>query len=294
MTAATTAPPHTPKASRGQSVLGKLRRQPMTVAAAAFIVLLGLAALSAPLLSPYGPDETDYFAILQTPSAAHPLGTDDLGRDILSRMLFATRASLLACLQAVGLAVLVGVVVGLLAGYFGGWVDRLLMLVIDSVLAIPGLLLALALVGALGPGLVNASLALGIIFVPVFARITRIQAAAVNQEPYMEASRSIGLTHRRSVLRHLLPNTAAPLIVQIFITLGVAIVAEGAMSYLGMSIQPPKASWGNMLQRSFSTINEAPWLIFIPGALMTLTVLAFQVIGDGLNRSFALDTRSET
>lgn len=294
MTAATTAPPHIPKAPRGPNVLGKLRRQPMTVAAAVFIVLLGLAALFAPLLSPYGPDETDYFAILRTPSAAHPLGTDDLGRDILSRMLFATRASLLACLQAVGLAVLVGVVVGLLAGYFGGWVDRLLMLVIDSVLAIPGLLLALALVGALGPGLVNASLALGIIFVPVFARITRIQAAAVNQEPYMEASRSIGLTHRRSVLRHLLPNTAAPLIVQIFITLGVAIVAEGAMSYLGMSIQPPKASWGNMLQRSFSTINEAPWLIFIPGALMTLTVLAFQVIGDGLNRSFALDTRSET
>ncbi|GIH72410.1 ABC transporter permease [Sphaerimonospora thailandensis] len=294
MTAATISPPRSPQVPRGQTVLGKLRRQPMTMAAVLFIAMLGLAALLAPVLSPYRPHDTDYFAILQTPSPAHLLGTDDLGRDILSRMLYATRASLLACLQAVGLAVFVGVIIGLLAGYFGGWIDRLLMIVIDSLLAIPGLLLALALVGALGPGLVNASFALSIIFVPVFARITRIQAAAVNQEPYMEASRSIGLTHRRSVLRHLLPNTAAPLIVQIFITLGVAIVAEGAMSYLGMSIQPPEASWGNMLQRSFSTINEAPWLIFIPGALMTLTVLAFQVIGDGLNRSFALDTRSET
>ena len=294
MTAATISPPRSPKEPRGQTVLGKLRRQPMAMAAMVFIALLGLAAIFAPILSPYGPHDTDYFALLQTPSSAHLLGTDDLGRDILSRMLYATRASLLACLQAVGLAVLVGVLLGLFAGYFGGWIDRLLMIVVDSVLAVPGLLLALALVGALGPGLVNASLALSIIFIPVFARITRIQAAAVNQEPYMEASRSIGLSHLRAVLRHLLPNTAAPLIVQIFITLGVAIVAEGAMSYLGMSTQPPDASWGNMLQRSFSTINEAPWLIFIPGTLMTLTVLAFQVIGDGLNRSFALDTRSAT
>src|SRR5699024_8308539 len=150
-------------------------------------------------------------------------------------------------IQAVGLAAAVGVTVGLMAGYFGGLVDRIVMLGIDSLLAIPGLLLALVIVGALGPGLVNASFALGIIFIPVFARITRIQAAAVVQEPYMEASRSIGLGHARSILRHLVPNIAAPLIVQIFITLGVAIVAEGAMSYLGMSIQPPEASWGNML-----------------------------------------------
>lgn len=302
MTLTTNNPPvrrsGTPLKGRGRArrrggVLSRLRRQPLTLGGIGFILLLCLGALLAPVIVPYDPYATDYFAILSTPSSTHWLGTDDLGRDIFSRLLYATRASLLASLQAVGLAVLIGVGLGLLAGYFGGWADRILMLVVDSVLAIPGLLLALVIVGALGPGLINASLALGIIFIPVFARITRIQAAGVNQEPYMEASRSIGLTHPRSILRHLLPNIAAPLVVQVFISLGVAIVAEGAMSYLGMSIQPPQASWGNMLQRSFGTINEAPWLIFIPGGLMTLTVLAFQIIGDGLNRAFASDSPGE-
>ena len=279
--------------SKRSGVVSRITRQPITMAALSFIALLGLAALLAPVISPYDPYATDYLAVLEKPSAAHWLGTDDLGRDIVSRLLYATRASLLACLQAVGLAALGGVLLGLLAGYFGGWVDRLVMLVVDSVLAIPGLLLALTITGILGSGLFNASLALGIIFIPVFGRITRIQAAAVIQEPYMEASRAVGLSHRRSILRHLLPNVAAPLVVQIFITMGVAIVAEGAMSYLGLSIQPPHASWGNMLQRSFSTINEAPWLIYIPGALMTMTVLAFQIIGDGLNRAFSAGSRDE-
>lgn len=271
----------------------RLIRQPVTMVALLFIVLLSGCALLAPVLSPYDPYATDYLAVLQMPNGTHLLGTDDLGRDILSRLLYATRASLLACLQAVSLAAVGGVTLGLAAGYFGGWIDRLVMLLVDSLLAIPGLLLALTIVGVLGSGLFNASLALGLIFIPVFARMTRIQAAGVVQEPYMEASRSIGLSHRRNILRHLLPNIAAPLVIQVFITMGVAIVAEGAMSYLGLSIQPPHASWGNMLQRSFSTIHEAPWLIYIPGALMTLTVLAFQIIGDGLNRAFSNDSRDE-
>lgn len=292
MTTVEAARPGTDRTGR-QSLYGRLRRQPLTLGAIAFIVLLSVAALLAPLISPFDPYLNDYFEVLSKPSTTHLLGTDDLGRDIVSRLLYASRASLLASLQAVAMSTAIGVTLGVLAGYFGGWIDRLVMLLVDSVLAVPGLLLALVIVGSLGPGLVNASLALGIIFIPVFARLTRIQAAGVRQEPYMEASRSIGVTHTRSIFRHLLPNIAAPLIVQIFITLGVAIVAEGAMSYLGLSIQPPNASWGNMLQRAFGTIHQAPWLIFIPGGLMTMTVLAFQLIGDGLNRAFKANSDSE-
>jgi peptide/nickel transport system permease protein len=162
-------------------------------------------------------------------------------------------------------------------------VDRIVMTLIDAVLSVPGLLLALAIVGALGPGLTNAMFALAVIFVPLFARLSRIQALAVREEAFMEAARSIGVSHLRAVLRHVVPNIAGPLVVQTFITMGVAIVAEGAMSYLGLSVQPPEASWGNLLQRAFSVVNQAPWLIFIPGAAITTTVIAFQVLGDGLS-----------
>lgn len=270
---------------RGDTVLGRLRRQPLTMAAVAYLGVLAVVAIAAPLISPYDPYDTDLRALLEPPSPAHWLGTDDLGRDVLSRMLYASRASLLACVQAVSIAAVVGGTLGVLSGYFGGWIDRAIMTVIDAVLSVPGLLLALAIVGVLGTSLTNAMLALAVIFVPIFARLCRIQALAVREEVFMEAARAIGVSHRRAVLRHVLPNIAAPLLVQVFITLGVAIVAEGAMSYLGLSIQPPEASWGVLLQRAFAVVHQAPWLIFIPGAAITLTVVAFQVLGDGLSRA---------
>jgi len=270
---------------RGDTVLSRLRRQPLTMAAIVYLAILAVVAIGAPVLSPFDPYDTDLRALLQPPSPAHWLGTDDLGRDVLSRMLYASRASLLACVQAVGIAALVGAALGVLSGYFGGWIDRGIMTLIDAVLSVPGLLLAMAIVGVLGSGLTNAMLALAVIFVPIFARLCRIQALAVREEVFMEAARAIGVPHWRAILRHVIPNIAAPLLVQVFITLGVAIVAEGAMSYLGLSIQPPEASWGALLQRAFSVVHQAPWLIFIPGTAITLTVIAFQVLGDGLSRA---------
>lgn len=269
--------------ARSDGLLARLLHQPLTLAALGYLVVLALLAALAPLISPYDPYATDYRAILHPPTTAHWLGTDDLGRDMLSRLLYASRSSLLACLQAVGLALAAGTTIGVLSGYFGGWIDRMLMLVIDAVLSVPGLLLAMSIVGALGPGLTNAMIALAVIFVPLFARLSRVQTLAVREEVYMEAARSIGVRHRRAVLRHVLPNIVGPLVVQVFITMGVAIVAEGAMSYLGLSIQPPQASWGNLLQRAFSSVAQAPWLIFIPGAVITVTVVAFQILGDGLS-----------
>lgn len=268
-------------------MIQRLRRQPLTLAALGFLVLLATVSAAAPLVAPYDPYATDIRAILAPPSAEHWLGTDDLGRDMLSRLLYASRTSLLASLQAVGLALVVGLALGVTSGYLGGWPDRVLMTVVDAVLSVPGLLLAMAVVGALGPSLTNAMLALSLIFVPVFARLSRVQALAVREEVYVEAARSIGVSHLRTVLRHVLPNIAGPLVVQVFITMGLAIIAEGAMSYLGLSIQPPEASWGNLLQRAFSAVHQAPWLIFIPGTLITISVVAFQLVGDGLSRAFA-------
>lgn len=267
---------------RGDTVFHRLLRQPLTVVAIGYLAVLSLAALAAPLLAPYEPDQTNYHALLQTPSLDHWLGTDDLGRDMFSRMLYASRASLLACVQAVGVAAVLGAALGVVSGYFGGLIDRLIMTVIDAVLSVPGLLLALAIVGVLGSGLTNAMIALAVIFVPIFARLCRIQALTVREEVYMEAARATGVSHLRAVLRHVLPNIAAPLLVQVFITMGVAIIAEGSMSYLGLSIQPPDASWGVLLQRAFSVITQAPWLIYIPGTVIALTVIAFQILGDGL------------
>jgi peptide/nickel transport system permease protein len=271
----------------GDTVWARLRRQPAVMIAIGYLVVLVALAVLAPVVSPYDPYATEFTNLLSPPTPQHWLGTDDLGRDMLSRMLYASRASLLACVQAVAMAVVAGVGLGVVSGYFGGWIDRLVMLVIDAVLSVPGLLLALSVIGALGPSLTNASVALAIIFVPIFARLSRIQAAAVREEAYMEAAQSIGVSHRRAVLRHVLPNIAGPLAVQTFITMGVAIVAEGAMSYLGLTVQPPEASWGSVLKRAFTSVNEAPWLIFVPGAVITITVIAFQVIGDGLNLAWS-------
>ncbi|MFY1638030.1 ABC transporter permease [Solwaraspora sp. WMMB335] len=281
------APAGLDRRDRDDTIIARLRRQPMTVVALGYLALLCLLAATAPLVSPYDPYATDLRAVLDPPSAQHWLGADDLGRDMLSRLLYASRASLLACLQAVGLGLLGGMLLGVTAGYFGGWVDRLVMTLIDAVLSVPGLLLAMSIVGVLGPGLRNAMFALAVIFVPIFARLSRIQTLAVREETYLEAARSIGVPHPRSILRHVLPNIAGPLIVQVFITMAVAIVAEGAMSYLGLSIQPPEASWGNLLQRAFSSVATAPWLIFVPGLTITLTVVAFQVLGDGLSHALS-------
>jgi ABC-type dipeptide/oligopeptide/nickel transport system permease subunit len=243
--------------------------------------MIGVAVF-APILAPYDPARIDLRATLQTPSAGHWLGTDANGRDVLSRMIWATRSSLLATVEAVTLACTFGVLVGLLSGYVGGWLDMLLMRLLDAMLSIPGLLIAMGVIGMLGPGLGNAMLALAIMLSPVFVRLARTQVLVIVEETFVEAARTIGVSDWRIVLRHIVPNIGSPILVQLFMGMGYALLAEGALSYLGLAVQPPMASWGSILKDAFSFIVAVPWLIFIPGLAIMLAVLCFNTIGDAL------------
>ena len=262
--------------------LGRLLRRPAVAVAATYLVLLVAVALLAPWIAPQGPYEQDLNAINQAPSAAHWLGTDDLGRDVLSRLMHGARISLAASVLSVGAALVVAVPLGLVSGYLGGRLDNVLMRIVDGVQSIPPLVLALAIAGLLGPSLRNIVIALAIIFVPAFVRLIRGQVLAVKEESYIEASRSVGASSGYIVRKRVLHNVASPLIVQASITLGFGLLAEAGLSFLGLGIQPPEPSWGVMLSRAYDYIFEAHWLVFPPGLAIMLTVLAFNVLGDGL------------
>jgi peptide/nickel transport system permease protein len=267
---------------RLRAFLGRLFRRPAAAVAAAYLLLLVVLALLAPWIAPQGPYEQDLTAINQAPSAAHWLGTDDLGRDVLSRLMHGARISLSASVLSVGAALLVAVPLGLVSGYLGGRLDNVLMRIVDGVQSIPPLVLALAIAGLLGPSLRNIVIALAIIFVPTFVRLVRGQVLAVKEETYIEASRSVGASSGYIVRKRVLHNVASPLIVQASITLGFGLLAEAGLSFLGLGIQPPEPSWGVMLSRAYDYIFEAHWLVFPPGLAIMLTVLAFNVLGDGL------------
>lgn len=267
---------------RVRAFLGRLLRRPGNVLAATYLLLLVVVALLAPWIAPQGPYEQDLNAINQAPSAAHWLGTDDLGRDVLSRLMHGARISLAASVLSVGAALLVAVPLGLVSGYLGGRLDNVLMRIVDGVQSIPPLVLALAIAGLLGPSLRNIVIALAIIFVPTFVRLVRGQVLAVKEETYIEASRSVGASTGYIVRKRVLHNVASPLIVQASITLGFGLLAEAGLSFLGLGIQPPEPSWGVMLSRAYDYIFEAHWLVFPPGLAIMLTVLAFNVLGDGL------------
>lgn len=259
--------------------------QRSAVGATALLVGVAAAALLAPLIAPADPLSQDLRAVLQAPSLAHPLGTDELGRDVLSQLLFASRVSLVAGFQAVAVALILGVPMGLLAGYVGGRLDLCVMRVNDALMSFPPLILAIAIVAALGPGLTNAMIAVGLIFTPRFVRIVRAATLTVAEETYIEASRSIGTPSGTIVARHVVPNVLAPVIVQVSLALGLAMLAEASLSFLGLGVQPPDTSWGSMLGRAFRHLDRAPWLVFVPGVLIASSVLAFNVIGDGLRDS---------
>jgi peptide/nickel transport system permease protein len=281
---ATTIPavvvPTLPRRLRG--FVGRLFRRPAAAVAATYLLLLVVVALLAPWIAPQGPYEQDLTAINQAPSTAHWLGTDDLGRDVLSRLMHGARISLAASLLSVGAALLVAVPTGLVSGYLGGRLDNVLMRIVDGVQSIPPLVLALAIAGLLGPSLRNIVIALAIIFVPTFVRLVRGQVLAVKEETYIEASQSVGASSGYIVRKRVLHNVASPLIVQASITLGFGLLAEAGLSFLGLGIQPPEPSWGVMLSRAYDYIFEAHWLVFPPGLAIMLTVLAFNVLGDGL------------
>jgi peptide/nickel transport system permease protein len=281
---ATTIPavvvPTLPRRLRG--FVGRLFRRPAAAVAATYLLLLVVVALLAPWIAPQGPYEQDLTAINQAPSTAHWLGTDDLGRDVLSRLMHGARISLAASVLSVGAALLLAVPLGLVSGYLGGRLDHVLMRIVDGVQSIPPLVLALAIAGLLGPSLRNIVIALAIIFVPTFVRLVRGQVLAVKEETYIEASQSVGASSGYIVRKRVLHNVASPLIVQASITLGFGLLAEAGLSFLGLGIQPPEPSWGVMLSRAYDYIFEAHWLVFPPGLAIMLTVLAFNVLGDGL------------
>jgi peptide/nickel transport system permease protein len=240
------------------------------------IVLVVLTAIFAPWIWPQSPIAQHLNALNQTPSRAHWLGTDFVGRDVLSRLIQGARVSMQVCLGVVLLAIAVALPVGLVSGYVGGWVDAVA--------------LALAVAALLGPSVFHSSVAIAIGFVPGFVRLVRGQALAVREEPYIEASRSIGVSQFRMIRKHVLPNVAAPLIVQVAVSFGYALLAEAGLSFLGLGVQPPNASWGTMLEYAFSYILSDPWGLFPPGIAIAITVLAFNLVGDGLRDSLGRET----
>jgi len=251
-----------------------------------FFVLL---AMLAPVLPIPDPSATDWSAVRKAPSAAHWLGTDEIGRDILSRMIWGARASLMAGVFSVGIAVCLGVPFGIIAGYFGGWIDMVISRVTEAFLAMPFLITAIALAAFLGPSLTNAMIAIGFSAMPIFIRLSRGQTLAVKTEDYVEGARSIGLRHSSILLRYILPNIFTPILVQATLTVAAAIIAEASLSFLGLGQQPPAPSWGSMLNTAKNFLSQAPWMAVWPGTAIFLVVMGFNLLGDGLRDS--LDPR---
>jgi peptide/nickel transport system permease protein len=262
--------------------IAKFMRNRAAVFGAALVLLIVLMAVFAPWLSHYDPVQASFMTVRQAPSAVHWFGTDELGRDVLSRLLWGARASLLAGVVSVGIAVVIGVPLGLLAGYFGKLVDGVISRIADALLSIPFLILAIALAAFLGPSLTNAMAAIGISAMPRFVRLTRGQAITVKAEEYVEGARAIGLGHARIIVRYILPNVLPPIIVQASLTIATAIIAEASLSFLGLGQLPPAPSWGSMLNTAKDFVSQAPWMSIFPGIAIFLAVLGFNLLGDGL------------
>ena len=255
------------------------------------VVVIGFIVLAvfASWIAPQDPIATSWSAIRKAPSAGHWFGTDDIGRDVLSRVIFGTQASLLAGVVSVSISLLLGVPIGLVAGFVGGALDALISRITDAFLACPFLILAIALAAFLGPSLSNAMIAIGVSATPIFVRLTRAQVLNVKVEDYIEAARAVGNPPWRIALRHVLPNVTAPLIVQATLAIAAAVIAEASLSFLGLGQQPPAPSWGSMLNTAKNFVENAPWMAVWPGLSIFLLVLSFNLLGDGLRD--ALDPR---
>ncbi|MDQ5849202.1 MAG: ABC transporter permease [Pseudomonadota bacterium] len=255
----------------------------------AVVAIFVLIALAAPWIAPHDPLATSWSAVRQAPGGVYLFGADELGRDVLSRIIWGARASILAGVVSVSISISLGVPIGMLAGYLGRWADALISRITDAMLACPFLILAIALAAFLGPSLTNAMIAIGISATPVFIRLTRAQVLAAKSEDYVEAARALGNPHLRIALRHILPNIVAPLIVQATLAIAAAVIAEASLSFLGLGQQPPAPSWGSMLNTARNYVDQAPWMAIWPGVSIFLLVLSFNLLGDGLRD--ALDPR---
>jgi peptide/nickel transport system permease protein len=278
-----------PVAGPWRRALRRLARRPGALCGLAVVLLFVALALAAPVIAPYDPVATSWSALRKAPSAPHWFGTDELGRDVLSRVVWGTRASLLAGVVSVSISLLLGVPIGLAAGFLGGWIDALVSRITDAFLACPFLILAIALAAFLGPSLTNAMIAIGVSATPIFVRLTRGQVLNVKVEDYVEAARAIGNPPWRIAVVHVLPNAMAPLIVQGTLAIAAAVIAEASLSFLGLGQQPPAPSWGSMLNTAKNYVDNAPWMAIWPGLAIFLLVLAFNLLGDGLRD--ALDPR---
>lgn len=250
--------------------------------AAVVVAMVALSALAAPVIAPYDPAKQDLLNQFLSPSWAHPLGTDDLGRDVFSRLIYGSRVSAQVGLISVGIAVVFGVPIGLVAGYAGTWVDNLLMRIMDALLAFPPILLAMAVIAGLGPGIRNAMIAIGIVFLPTYARLARSSAIVVKEMDYAVAARSMGAGPVRIILRHIIPNSLAPILVQASLGAGIAVIAEASLAYLGLGSQPPSPSWGVMLRQASSFLDQHWFESIPPGAAIFVLVLSVNVLGDHL------------
>ncbi|MGF0537446.1 ABC transporter permease [Agrobacterium sp. ES01] len=274
---------------RESRVWKKLKRNPSAILGFAIILFFTAIAVLAPLLPVDDPLAASWGAIRKAPNTQYLMGTDELGRDILSRMIWGAQASLMAGTISVAIAIITGVPFGLLAGYFGGWVDVVISRITEAFLALPFLVMAIALAAFLGPSLMNAMIAIGLSAMPVFIRLTRGQVITVKTEDYIEGARAIGLNHFEIMTRYVLPNIVAPIIVQATLTVATAIIAEASLSFLGLGQQPPAPSWGSMLNVAKNFLTQAPWMAMFPGIAIFLVVIGFNLLGDGLRD--ALDPR---
>jgi peptide/nickel transport system permease protein len=274
------APAH-PGAFR--SLRHTLRANPLLAAGVALLALFTLCAVFAPLLAPHDPAQLDLTQRLLPPSHAYWFGTDELGRDVLSRTLYGARISLLVAVTVVGSSLLIGGILGCIAGFYEGWADTLINLYLtNAFLALPGILLAVAIVAFLGPSLINLIVALALATWVNYARLVRGQVMAMKQREFVQAARSLGASDLRLMLHHILPNIIQPVLVQAAIGMAGAVLAEATLSFLGLGVQPPTATWGAMLNDARSYLFESPYLVFFPGAAVALCVLAFNLVGDGL------------
>ena len=258
------------------------RRYGLVVITLPVVVLVFAVSALAPVVAPYDPYALDVLVMLQGPTTAHPMGTDELGRDVLSRMIHASQVSITVGLVAVSIGALGGTLIGIVAAYFGGVIDALLMRFMDIVFCFPAILLAVILMANLGTSVLNAMLAIGIIFVPGFARLTRAVAQTVQRQSFLEAAICLGVPGHRIITREILPNVIGPVVVEAAVAFSYAVLLESALSFLGLGAQPPEPSWGNMINTGRGFIDQAPWISLAPGAALFVTVFAFNLLGDGL------------
>jgi peptide/nickel transport system permease protein len=281
--AAETAIDDIPPRRRGRALRRMLDR-PLTLAGAVIVLLFAAIALVGIFVTPRPPDELIYTAVLAPPSHSYPFGTDDLGRDILSRIIAGAHISLMVGVVAIGVAMIIGAAFGLLAGYLGGWVDQIIMRLMDIMLAFPDILLAIVIIAILGPGLVNVIIAVGIGAIPVYTRTVRAAVLGVREQEFVEAARALGVSPWRIMRVHILRNVMAPIIVLATLGVGLAILIAAGLSFIGLGAQPPTPEWGDMLNESQNYLQQAWWMAVFPGTAITLTVVGLNLLGDGLRK----------